>query len=222
MTHAFRKFRFETSFDERDSSLEKDVGPPPEPTFTVAELEAARIAAFAEGRQTGDGEARASIECLAGEAAARAQVCLDQLHQDLVAFKEGLTRQTLELAMEIVRRLMPGLAEREALGEIEAVIRTCLITHASEPRIVVRVADPLLDNVRERLDAMSQQTGFAGKIILLADDGVAPGDCRVEWADGGAERDLARLNRDVDAALAQILATQPEPAGTEPPVLPAE
>jgi flagellar assembly protein FliH len=74
-----------------------------------------------------------------------------------------------------------------------------------EPRLVVRVADALLDPLNESLQAARSSAGFEGKIVLLADDSVANGDIRIEWADGGAERDSTRLWREIDEIVARAL-----------------
>ena len=58
---------------------------------------------------------------------------------------------------------------------------------------MLRVNDALFDALQRRLAAIAQANGYAGKIVLLADDALAPGDGRIEWADGGAERDTRRL-----------------------------
>jgi flagellar assembly protein FliH len=57
----------------------------------------------------------------------------------------------------------------------------------------------------EKIDTIATRRGFAGKVVLLAETSVAPGDCRIEWADGGVERDSARLWRDIDLAVARLL-----------------
>jgi flagellar assembly protein FliH len=74
----------------------------------------------------------------------------------------------------------------------------------------VRVNDALLDILRERLDALASGIGFNGRIIAIADPAVAPGDARIEWADGGAERDSARAWADIDAHIARFIETWPQ------------
>ena len=40
------------------------------------------------------------------------------------------------------------------------------------------------------------------RIVVLADGGIAPGDCRVEWADGGMERNTAATLVDIEKVVA--------------------
>ena len=77
---------------------------------------------------------------------------------------------------------------------------------------------------------MAAQAGFEGKIVLLAQSDLQAGDVRVEWADGGAERDIGLLWREIDAiveravgaapaALRPATETSDADASTEKPVL---
>ena len=85
------------------------------------------------------------------------------------------------------------------------MLSTVIAELIDEPRMVIRVADEDLDALSERIDTIAARRGFAGKIVLLAETSVAPGDCRIEWADGGVERDSARLWHDIDLAVARLL-----------------
>jgi flagellar assembly protein FliH len=123
----------------------------------------------------------------------------------LAAQNETQTRAAITAAAEITRRLLPSLGKREAIGEVEALIRECLARLHEEPRLVVRVADELLDPVRQRIDQLTAAAGYTGRIILFADPALTSGDARVEWADGGAERDSAALWREIDSAIQRFV-----------------
>ena len=45
---------------------------------------------------------------------------------------------------------------------------------------------------RDRLDEIARARGFEGRLVVLAEPDIAPGDCRIEWADGGLSRDRAK------------------------------
>ena len=42
----------------------------------------------------------------------------------------------------------------------------------------------------------------------MAEPDIAPGDCRIEWADGGVKRDLAAIEAAIGEAVARYLAAQ--------------
>ncbi|HYC13837.1 MAG TPA: hypothetical protein VEC75_06285, partial [Stellaceae bacterium] len=140
----------------------------------------------------------------------------------LLAREEEIRREAERQAMELLRaalaRAFPALAAENPLAEIEAMIAGSLVEVVDEPRIVLRVPNDLFDPLRQRIGAIAQRSGYGGKFVILADDTLGPADCRLEWADGGAERNLRRLGQAIDAALARTIsaaAPKPEPSRQE-------
>ncbi len=199
---AARKFMFETSFDLDD---DRDDGERRAPTFSEADLNAAREEAFAEGQQAGRAEAMQSLE----HASEMALKCIGGRLEDLIAARQShndaLACEAISVAAAVCRKAIPVMAERHALEEIEGLVGECLQLVIEEPRIVVRVPDNLVEPLKGRIDAVAAGHGFAGKVVLLGDDSLAPTDCTVVWPDGGAERDGERLWADIDAAVARRL-----------------
>jgi flagellar assembly protein FliH len=205
---AISKFLFETSFEAHRAG---DAPPPPaRRSFTPQELEAAR----AEGHAQGVAEGRAEAErAIAAHAAAALAAIADQVAALDAAARAAAEARTHELVAAIgtiARRLIPGLVERHGLAEIEALVVESLARLHDEPRVVVRVNDALLDPLKGRLDELAAGVGYAGRIIAIADHGVAPGDARIEWADGGAERDSPRAWAEIDAQIARFVETWPQ------------
>jgi hypothetical protein len=56
---------------------------------------------------------------------------------------------------------------------------------------------------------MSGKAGYSGEVVLLADNQMGLSDCLVEWADGGAERNVERLWSEVEEVLHRTLETHP-------------
>lgn len=184
-----QKFTFDVSFDHiegPDSSRSRG-----ERRFTRAELDAARSAALAEGHAAGLAEAAQSAQSLAAVSLAAIAKGVNALvaAQDATVF--DTQRRAMTTMRTILAKLFPALAATDALGEVEAFATKCLHEVIDEPRVVMRVANEIYAPLRERLDAVAADAGYAGRIVLIADDALVAGDARVEWADGGAERDLA-------------------------------
>lgn len=202
---------------------------PPPPVFSEEELAAARAQGYAEGETAGkslgygqgfvDGnnagrkegyeQAKAEIEATVN---ARIANALDQIAggvQQLIAARAATNAmradQPVHIALAVVRKLMPELARRGGLAEVEAMVRACLTDLMDEPRLVVRVADDTVDVVREHLNEMIQGRGFSATLMVVGDPTVAPGGCRIEWAEGGMERDTARLLADIEHRAAGFL-----------------
>ncbi len=201
---AISKFLFDTDFDAGDDAGGV-VAKPESRKYTAAEVEAARAAGHAAGIEAG----RAAAEQETARRTAEALDAISQRLADLMAGAtrrhESQTREAVQTAAEIVRRLLPALGKREAVSEVEALISDCLSRLHDEPRLVVRVSDDLLDPVRQRIDALAAAAGFAGRTILLADGALKPGDARVEWADGGIDRDVGAVWREIDGAIQRFV-----------------
>lgn len=230
---AVEKFLFARDFAEEapaapDAGSAPDAGeaadaseaaaqPAPQAVYAEADLEQAaaeaRQAAHAEGVAEGRRQAEAEAEAALTRALERTGAGLETLAGSLAQERERRDAEQLEVALQLVRRLFPALTRRHGLEEIEAVIRQSLDRLREEPRVVVRVADARLDALQERIDALTAEAGFDGKVVLLAEREIADGDVRVEWADGGAERDSARLWRDIEKAAERAL--QPPPASDD-------
>lgn len=203
--------------------------PPPPPTFGEAELHAARESGFRDGVVTGHNAGREqgyaeghAAGVAAGAEAARAELegtdaalaahALDRIAHGVTglitardAANAARSDQPVHIALAIVRKLMPELARRNGLAEIEAVVRACLTDLIDEPRLIVRVAAETLELVRGHLEATVANCGFDTKLVVVGDPALGPGDCRVEWADGGAERDTARLLAEIEQTVARLL-----------------
>ncbi|MGE0254137.1 MAG: hypothetical protein AB7N54_07515 [Alphaproteobacteria bacterium] len=209
---AARKFLFERSFDERVQRVAEAR------RFDDADLARAREEGFADGHAAGEAAARDAHAEAIGTAVSTIADAVTALAADREAAFAGHAAEATSLVLAICRKLMPALARTHALGEIEALVRDCLMDLDDEPRVVVRVPDALLDVLQDRIEALGD--GFDGRLVLLGDDAMAPSDCSVMWADGGAERDLDRLWRDIDRAVERVTAAA-ETNGSATPVAPA-
>jgi flagellar assembly protein FliH len=219
----FEKFLFDTSFEserEREAKARaaaeaEAAAEPPAPTFSEEELEAARQAAFAEGKAAGLAEAEQSQVKRLADSVADLPPHFERLSQELEQLETERRRGALDSAVTVVRKIFPRLAREGGLEEIQAVVEACLERLRDEPRLVIRCADSDLDTLRARIEGSTSCGSFEGKLVFLADETITPGDVRVEWADGGAERDQAALWKEIDAIIARALSPTPPPAAAQ-------
>jgi flagellar assembly protein FliH len=212
-----RKFLFDLNFDQPQKPIAVQFArTPPEPTFDKAEFETACAKAAAEARAAALVEAAGATETRLADATGALAAGITSVLEREQAIRAETERHAAHLLRAIVAKAVPALARRDPLAEIESVVGDCLREVFDEPRIVLRVAEPLFEAMRQRLGGFAQQSGFAGKFVLLVDDTLGPEDCRLEWADGGAERNLNRIEREIDGILARALlpdpATAPSPS----------
>jgi len=198
------KYLFETDFGNPQTGQLKAQ------RYTEDDLLAAKAEALRQARaDMGTLEEKRAADLIATIAAR-----LDDLTAQRAADAEEATAAAAALAMAICRKMLPVLAAKHALTEITGHITRTLAELQGEPRVVVRTAEANVAALRPRVDALA--AGFDGKLVLLPDDEMAPTDCHVMWADGGSERDVARLWRSIDQAVAQITSIEADAATAAP------
>ncbi len=211
--NAPKRFLFDTSF-EPEELAKKQTKNIPQPKYFDEDLAQARAEGYAEGENTGRAQVLESIEQDVDKCVAAIAQGLPELRQRLEAMQDRQTRDAVQVAATLVRKLFPRLAREHGLAEIDNVITEAMARLREEPRIVVRVSESLLDTVRDRVCAAADAAGFEGRIVFLAEDSLANGDVRIEWADGGAERDTGRIWQDIEKIIPRIAGA---PGKTEGP-----
>ena len=210
--NAPQKFLFETSF-EPEAQPGASLEPAPEPKFSAQDLEQAR----AEGLDRGRNEALQAIEQSLARALEAIAERLPELERSLAEVQERQTQAAVAVSAALVRKLFPKLARDHGMAEIDAVVSEAMARLRDEPRIAIRVEDSLLDPVRTRVGELAEAKDFEGRIVYLAQDGMATGDVRVEWADGGAERNTEQTWQDIDDLIRHMSGAPEGPGETAQP-----
>ncbi|MBI1207814.1 MAG: hypothetical protein GC191_11055 [Azospirillum sp.] len=214
------RYLFEQDFDSESPSAirrkaQKEAEappPPPPPTFSEAQLTAAEkkaraageAAGRAEGHRAGRAEAEAEIAALTGQALGRLADGIAALIAARAETNAERTVQPLQIAMKVIETVLPDLIRRHGSNEIQAAIMSCLHDLIDEPRLSIRVHDDLVEPMRERLERLAEARGFAGRLVVLNDPALGPADCRVEWANGGAERNTGELLAEIERAAGRL------------------
>lgn len=173
------------------------------PQFSEDDLTAARAEGQQMGFDAGLQQARGEIDAAV---AGSLQVLgaefqqLEARHQQALL---SIRAEAAELAMLIASKLAPELIRREPTAEIEALIAQCLSEVPTEPRVVIRVAEGLVDQLQENINGVVTRSGFNGQVALIGEPGLALTDCRIEWADGGAEREAAVMQAHIEDAISR-------------------
>lgn len=214
-----RKFLFDLDFDApvapaggrgNAAALTDAPPPPPAPTFTEAEL----AQAVAEARATGekDGFAKGRAEAMAQLEKQIASILstigaqVASATESAAGERTGIAATAIDVARAILHKLHPELARQNGLVEIEGILGCCIDSLKGEPRLVVYVPSEHLDELKRRVDTQASARGFDGRVVLIGEDEMKPGDCRVEWADGGMERSSAAIWAEIEVALDRAMA----------------
>src|SRR5579862_119378 len=191
-----RKFLFDTDFG----------GPVDgKPTIALAEHALKLAEAEAAARRSGYADAQRDAEVESGrrlaDALERIAAGLAVANRALEAIESRLECEAVEVAVAVARKLAPALMAREPFAEISALASECFRQLIAAPHIAVRVNDALYAVAKEKLDEIVRARSFEGRLVVLAEPDIAPGDCRIEWADGGINRDIAAADAAIGAAV---------------------
>ena len=189
---------------------------PPPPSYSQEELDQVAADSFQRGVEQGRAEAMTGIEQRLADSWQSVGDRFRQLQGAHQAALDTLSADVTELAYTMVRQLSPTLAKTGGMAEIEAMIAEVFGALRDEPRIIARVHPDLAEQVRTRMAEIAANSAFEGQITVRPDPELSEGDCRLEWAEGGAERLQTEIWRRMAGALERTLGRAPRER-TPPP-----
>jgi flagellar assembly protein FliH len=185
-----RKFMFERSFDASAANRAPERKPVTlKPDQYDALKKESYDAGFAAGQKAGLDEQTTQMMLLL----AKIEGKIDQMADTMDMIHKDNETNVRRIALAMLGKFVPDLNARHGLAEIEAMLGNVITEMVHEPRLVVRVHETQFDVLDEKINAITKQKAYAGKVVVLADAEIAPGDCRIEWADGGMERNAKSL-----------------------------
>jgi flagellar assembly protein FliH len=165
-----------------------------------ADLAAVKAEAFRAGEAHARHQAESQINGLVNQLARSAERLLAQ-EDARVAAIEG---QAARVAIVTAKALAGAALAAKPFGELEQAVRECLAHARLAPHLVVRVNDEAVEAVETLIKRVAQESAFAGRLVVLGQPDIMPGDGRIEWADGGFAIDAQRLSRLVEQAVAAV------------------
>lgn len=160
--------------------------------------------ARAEGIRVGEAQGRAQADAQTQSLVAQLQRSAQKLLADEARRADEIETQAARLAVAVARAVAgAALAERQ-LGALEAAARDCLSHARGAAHLAVRVNPDAVETVEPMVGRLARESGFAGRIVVLGEPEIAPGDGRIEWADGGMALDGEHLRQMIDKAVLAV------------------
>ncbi len=203
------KFLFETTFDSDGQILHDASTGGGKKSYTLEEVDAIKQEAYAEGLAGVEAQMAQQNAQILGQVSESMLQVISQLGAETTRLRE----QAVDLALVVANRLCGTLLEKEPEAEIVGLISRCLDALPSEPHIVVRVGEAVSEPVKSAVSALAAEKGFNGKVLVVAEPTIQTADCRVEWADGGIERDMTALSSQIDDIVRRHLQAEENPQG---------
>ncbi|MDO8877805.1 MAG: FliH/SctL family protein [Pseudolabrys sp.] len=185
------------------------------PTMTVVEHERrsadAEAVAHRKGFEAGQAQARTEAsECIA-RALTQIADSMARLHGALGGIEAKLETEAVQVAVSVARKLAPELVAREPLVEIGALAGECFRQLVTTPQISIHIGADIFDAAKHELEEIARLRGFDGRLSVHSDAAIVSGDCRIEWADGGVNRDTAATLAAIDDVVGRYVAARTAP-----------
>jgi flagellar assembly protein FliH len=182
------------------------------PTITIAEHDRRRKDAEAIAYRNGFAAAQAQAHAEASQRIATAITkigeTMERLSRGLHGIEARLELEAVDVAVAVARKLAPQLIASQPFKEIEALATDCFRQLITTPVITVRVPEDIYTSAKEKLGDLARSRGFEGRLDVLAESGFAPGDCRIEWADGGISRDALATEAAINEVVSRYVAAR--------------
>lgn len=226
-----QKFMFNQMFDEevierkrreeaerREAERIAEENAPP--TFSVEEMEAAKLVAHQQGMQEGKAEAMASIE---QQANLTLDLVLRQIGDLLTQYKnwtQEVHHDSISMAVAIMRKLAPELLRGSELPQVEHIVNEAFQFLTDQPKVMIRVASELEAPLSDKVHLMASRVGYEGQVVLTGDPELELTDCRISWYAGAVERSLDETWTLIDEMVDRVL--RGLPAREHPDPIPVE
>ena len=171
-----------------------------------AAQEEAQRQAFANGVEEGRRQAAAETERRLAEALERLGAEASVGFRQTDALLASSETQAMQFFAELARRLAGSALAEQPLTSVADAALAAFRHLQGVPHLVARVPAPLVEGTETLLRQMARENGFEGRIIVIGDDHLGPGDVRLDWAEGGVVRDRAAFEQAISGALAAFTA----------------
>jgi flagellar assembly protein FliH len=200
-------------FSAPDKSRERPVTP----TEIAQRIASAEARAYRDGFDAGQREAKAESDRRAALALEEIGIGIQGIAARFSGIEVRMETEAVDVAVAVARKLCSELIAGEPLGEITGLVGDCFSHLVSTPHLVVRINDSLYEAAHERIARLAKQSGFEGRLVILAEPDIETGDCRIEWADGGVVLERAAIEAKIDELVGRYIASrnQAETSGHE-------
>jgi flagellar assembly protein FliH len=210
------KFLFDMDFGAPDKTRER----PATASEIAQKIASAEARAHRDGFEAGQREAKAESDRRSALALEEIGIAVKGIAARFSGIETRMETEAVDVAVAVARKLCGTLIAGEPLGEITGLVSDCFSQLVSTPHLVVRINEQLYEAAREKIERLAKQSGFEGRLVILAEPEIDTGDCKIEWADGGVVLERAAIEAKINELVGRYMATRNQAAtaamGTEP------
>jgi flagellar assembly protein FliH len=198
------KFLFDTDFAKPDKAREK----PATPAEIAQKIAEAEQRAYRNGYDAAQREAKAESDRRAAQALEEISAAIKGVASRVAAVETRMETEAVDVAVAVARKLCGDLIDAEPLAQVTGLVRECFSHLVATPHLVVRIHESLYEDAHVRIEKLAKQSGFEGRLVILAEPEIVKGDCRIEWADGGVVLERAAIDTKIDELVGRYMASR--------------
>jgi len=198
------KFLFDMDFSAPDKARER----PATASEIAQKVATAEARAYRDGHEAGQREAKAESDRRAALALEEIAVGIRGIAARFAGVETRMETEAVDVAVAVARKLCSSLIADEPLAEVIGLVSDCFSHLVSTPHLVVRINEQLYESARERIERLAQQSGFEGRLVILAEPAIETGDCKIEWADGGVVLERAAIEAKINEFVGRYMASR--------------
>lgn len=171
------------------------------PTFSKEELDAAVKLAEEAAYEKG-------FLMATDEKVNQQNLLLEDIRNQLMAIFAGLDQKTaaiesssLKFAVELLHKILPTLEKERAEAEVKNFLQENFANFAAQETLSFAFNPDTIALVAGSIGRLAEQNDFEGKIAVHKDASLGPSDCRVEWKNGGVERNTSKILNKVESLI---------------------
>ena len=198
------KYLFDVDFSVPDKARERAIS-----TTEIAEqIAGAEARGYRAGFEAAQREAKVESDRRSALALEEIGITIRGIATRFSGIEARMETEAVDVAVAVARKLCSELIAREPLGEITALVCDCFSHLVATPHLVVRINDQLYEAAREKIERQAAQSGFEGRLVILAEPEISTGDCRIEWADGGVVLERGAIAAKIDEMVGRYIASR--------------
>lgn len=206
LVQADEKFFFNMhDFDEETIEGDALDAPPPPPVYNEQQLQAAKDAAHAKGREEALQESQASraqfVAAMLEKIAAQTQALFAQEAMREVAYE----REAVALSLSVFTKIFPVYHEKQGFNELQDQLLGVLKSQAGQKTMKIHVSPAYAEGMQSFMAKLVEKNPDL-RLDVRGDEGIEEGAAHVSWDDGGAVRDANAMAQQIRDRIEEILA----------------
>jgi flagellar assembly protein FliH len=197
------KFLFDMDFSAPDKRERAAT-----PSEIAQKIAAAEARAYRNGYDAALHETKVESDRRAALALEEIGITIKGIAARFSGIETRMETEAVDVAVAVARKLCTELIAHEPLGEITSLVSDCFSQLVSTPHLVVRINDSLYEAAQQRIEKLAKQSGFEGRLVILAEPEIETGDCRIEWADGGVVLERAAIDAKINELVGRYIASR--------------